>query len=827
MDPLDIVMKLHIPSGYRYSPHHTWAYSEGNGRFHMVGVTPLIGAWLAKVHDIFLPKEQTEIFAGETVARIAGLSSYDRQPVTVPIISPLGGIVGGVNELLQKRFLRRAKTERIRSDPYDSGYIFSVMCQDTGRADDTLMDADAYRRFLGERVIKYPNYLYQFTEWEFSNASFTGGVFISYRRMDTLQWAKRLGRSLERFYGAHRVFLDIASNRGGKDYRKEIEAFIKKADLIVLLIGPDFFGEKNKAGKTRLQEVNDPVRIELNLALSIGKDVYPLLVDGAKQPLEHDFPEDIREIIFRQTERITSNDELDTFVASLRPGIEVSAGRLPGSTPRLKGLEPSREVYAQARTAAIKQLIEMGWQFGNRYGDGNLGHPEFPQFRIRTDEVESNGQIWLDEYKTRRFNRDGWAPVHGFSISPELPHDAKLIGLPDKLKQAAANPLAYVNKHGRLPDDNRLPIISKLEARRKRPPMAKGQLFKMVRHSIDEEAVRETELQQRSFRKGLKQATMTLNPAGTLRCGKGRVFSVAFSPNGKFLAAGLQNGALQIWDTSSFKKIAEFRHPEYVKSIAFRPDGHLVSGSGDGYVRTWNLSARREIDRYRRPGTWRKLFKRLDDTITGVACSPDGKWIAVSSFEAKIWLWNTVSGEPFPLEYGQPHQRPEALAFHPKGRILAAGGVHDAIFLFDIVARQKTGALKQGNMTRDLSFTPDGKMLAAACYHGAIYLQNMSSGQLIQTLRGHNPVYKGFPASVCGVAFSPDGRWLVSSGSGEQLILWNTATWMPEVIHPCHSQILSGIKSLAWSPDGRRVAMPGEEGMVQLWELARREKRRT
>ena len=73
----------------------------------------------------------------------------------------------------------------------------------------------------------------------------------------------------------------------------------------------------------------------------------------------------------------------------------------------------------------------------------------------------------------------------------------------------------------------------------------------------------------------------------------GKVYSVAFSPDGTRLACGCLDNSVRLWDTASFREVAELRgHDGYVHSVAFTPDGtRLISGSGDQTVRVWDTLA--------------------------------------------------------------------------------------------------------------------------------------------------------------------------------------------------------------------------------------------
>jgi WD40 repeat protein len=71
---------------------------------------------------------------------------------------------------------------------------------------------------------------------------------------------------------------------------------------------------------------------------------------------------------------------------------------------------------------------------------------------------------------------------------------------------------------------------------------------------------------------------------------RGKVFCVAFSPDGTRLAAGCADNTIRLWDLTTFQEVAELHgHTAYVHALAWSPDGtRLVSGSGDTTVRVWD-----------------------------------------------------------------------------------------------------------------------------------------------------------------------------------------------------------------------------------------------
>jgi hypothetical protein len=125
-------------------------------------------------------------------------------------------------------------------------------------------------------------------------------IFICYRRLDSGETCGRIGDRLTRAFGAGNVFKDVDSLPGGADFRDHVAETIKHCDALLVLIGPDWLTAADGHGRQRLAEPEDYVRQEIELALSLGRNVVPVLVDGAALPKPEELPPSVRPLAFRQ-----------------------------------------------------------------------------------------------------------------------------------------------------------------------------------------------------------------------------------------------------------------------------------------------------------------------------------------------------------------------------------------------------------------------------------------------------------------------------------------------------------------------------------------------
>lgn len=132
------------------------------------------------------------------------------------------------------------------------------------------------------------------------------GVFLSYRRADTLQWAGRLFDHLSKSFGKSQVFMDIEGGiPRGADFEQTLERALAGCDALLALIGPAWLTCTRSDNHRRLDVEDDWVRNEIRSALRRGVVVMPVLLGGAHRPAEADLPEDLHLLCKRQTAEVT------------------------------------------------------------------------------------------------------------------------------------------------------------------------------------------------------------------------------------------------------------------------------------------------------------------------------------------------------------------------------------------------------------------------------------------------------------------------------------------------------------------------------------------
>jgi TIR domain-containing protein len=127
-----------------------------------------------------------------------------------------------------------------------------------------------------------------------------GPVFVSYRRDDAASEAASIASQLRQRIGNDAVYLDVASNPPGVIWPEELRNAHAAAHCVVVVIGPRWLSMTDENGERRLDDKDDLVRHEIALALSSGKTVVPVLVDGAVEPRADMLPEALKKLTERQ-----------------------------------------------------------------------------------------------------------------------------------------------------------------------------------------------------------------------------------------------------------------------------------------------------------------------------------------------------------------------------------------------------------------------------------------------------------------------------------------------------------------------------------------------
>jgi WD40 repeat protein len=355
---------------------------------------------------------------------------------------------------------------------------------------------------------------------------------------------------------------------------------------------------------------------------------------------------------------------------------------------------------------------------------------------------------------------------------------------------------------------------------------------------------------------GIHDATSGARVAA-IAAGDSRIRQAVLSHDGDRLVAVSADGSARVHDAATGGEVAVLRgHAGAVRCADFAADGRrVITGAADGTARVWDAGS----------GASLAVLDGHEGTVWSVALSPDGTRAATACSRgtrspvqaALVRIWD-VAAKPKSHSVPGNDPGPVRLGFSPDGRRIVVAFMNGTTRLLDgdggaelaLLARSERVFVNTGFK---FAFSPDGSRVATAgTADGEIRIWDAATGGEVAVLEGHEQF-------VTDIAYSPDGRRLLSASADGTARLWDAGRWAAAAKPLVHDGVVldvgfagdgdqfltravggavrlwkwpdcgercvtlrggSETRAVAFSPDGRILAVVEDDGSTRLWDVA-------
>jgi WD40 repeat protein len=301
---------------------------------------------------------------------------------------------------------------------------------------------------------------------------------------------------------------------------------------------------------------------------------------------------------------------------------------------------------------------------------------------------------------------------------------------------------------------------------------------------------------------------------------QGSVLCVAFQDQGNYVATGSSDTVAKLFDARTGAFVRNFfPMAGSVHTVVFRPDGKVLATMTPGRLRLYDVETGAERLTLDDPEGG------LDNIGGGCAFSPQGQTLAYRSRKHGVRLCDATTGKER-RAFAVRGKTVACVAWSPDGKTLAVGTTRPdpVVVILDAETGAERRVFTQQGANMDvlaLAFRRDGKGLAASfcmrrfdagAYGGLVRQWDLPTGS-----EGPSLPYSVANTGCLGVAFGPDGKWIVTGGMDNVVRVWDAASGRPR---PVSAVLDNYLLAMALSPDGKTVAGGGYDGTIRLFNAA-------
>ena len=318
----------------------------------------------------------------------------------------------------------------------------------------------------------------------------------------------------------------------------------------------------------------------------------------------------------------------------------------------------------------------------------------------------------------------------------------------------------------------------------------------------------------------------------TIELGGGFVRAVDFSPDSSQIISGAwtsqTGGLVRLWDIETGTELQRFfGHTDIITGLRFMPDGQqIVSASWDQTVRLWDIDTGIEVTR----------FEHFEDRVLTLAVSTNGEHIVVgtgdyggneinrdveNATDPSVWLID-LRNRTQVREYIDSDDWLWSLDISPDGvyAVTGSGALRAPFVDTDVrVWHIATGEIRyrlraHSETVEGVAYSPDGQWIVSAGWDGLVILWDANNGVEIRRFGSEGRAHAG---QASAVAFSPDGQLIASGDSNGEITIWETETGTGIHNMQGHAGLIEG---LVFTPDGQSLVSASRDSTIRMWDVA-------
>ena len=280
------------------------------------------------------------------------------------------------------------------------------------------------------------------------------------------------------------------------------------------------------------------------------------------------------------------------------------------------------------------------------------------------------------------------------------------------------------------------------------------------------------------------------------------IHSVAWAPNGKYLASCGRDKTVHVWDATTGNNVFIYKnHSSYVYGLAWSPNSQRIASTSFGNAHVWDATTGDNSVFYREHSLW----------VYSIAWTQNALLIATGGADGEVHIWDARTGKAIYKyqEYSKAIRTVDCSNQINSTRVIC--GCEDTLLYSWDFTTKNASVTFQGHKKEIscVAWSPSDSKVVSSSRDRTAKIWDASTGNTLSTYQGHTK-------DVHALAWSPDGTRIASAGEDKTVRVWDITTGTTLFTYQGHTK---EVLSLSWSPDGTRIASAGEDKTIRVWQV--------